>query len=84
MDFQKLHKFGKSISEKNTQRAKHFKKCFKTPRVRSEELIDWVNTSESDIGPEKEIVFQNKQIENSEFVMDQVILQVFTEKVMSQ
>ena len=69
VDFQKLHKFGKSTSEKNTNKEQRtLKSALKTPRVRSKELVDWVNANESNINPEKEIIFQTKQIENSEFV----------------
>ena len=72
VDFQKLHKFRKSISEKNTHKGQSTleKIALKTPRVGSAELVDWVNTNESNICPGKKIVFQNKQIENSEFVCD--------------
>ena len=71
VDFQKLYKFGKSISEKNTNEGQSTSKsALKTPRVRSEELVDWIDANESNISPEKEIIFQNKQIENSEFVCD--------------
>ena len=71
MDFQKLHEFRKSISEKNTNEGQStIKSALKTPRVRSEELVDWVDANESNVSPEKKIISQNKQIENSEFVCD--------------
>ena len=41
VDFQKLHKFGKSISEKNTNKGQsNLKSALKTPRVWSKELVD--------------------------------------------
>ena len=55
LDFQKLHKFGKHAGENSIVKgADSLKSTSKTPRVRHEELLEWVGSHNSNISPEKE------------------------------
>ena len=69
MDFQKLRKFGKTFRESNAAIGINtLKSSSKTLCIRQDELLEWVGAHNSNISPEKEILFQSKQSLKSNFV----------------
>ena len=68
LDFKKLNKSRKEFEEKvKMDRISTIIKVTKILRVKPKPLLDWVGTDSNELSPEKEIMFQNKQIKSTRF-----------------
>ena len=71
LDFKKLNKFRKELTEKGIKdRVSTIKKLSKTPRVKPESLLDWLKPNSLDLSLEKEVLFQSKQNKSTRFKYD--------------